>query len=265
MPSAAHGKSPARLAPPLIRSVHELRIALLEVKPPVWREVSVPSDYTLADLHDVLQLAVGWTNSHLHQFHAGAVRYAPPSAEDEFYDATPPLDTEGVRLFEALPQPGRQLIYEYDFGDGWEHSIRVERILPARAGDDNPRCLAGAGACPPEDCGGYSGYASFLQAIRDPKDPAHEEMLSWGGGWFDPEGFDLVLVNRLLSTYAARRRTWQRGPVPKDRASDRYREQRIDLLARILEARDRAMDKERKAEARKRSRGWVPTSTAPTP
>lgn len=245
--------------------MHRLRVALLEVRPEVWREVSVPSDYTLADLHDILQLAIGWTNSHLHVFSSGLVRYLPPDPDDELAESHPSMDSASVRLFEVLPQPGSRIQYEYDFGDGWEHSIVVKDILPAGQQEGGPQCSAGARACPPEDCGGYSGYASLLQAIRDPADPEHEEMLTWCGGWFDPEGFDLARVNRLLSTYAARRRAWSRGPVPRDTASDQYREQRIDLLARILEARDREMDKEHKSEGRKRSRGWVPTNTAFAP
>ncbi len=172
---------------------------MLEVVPEVWRQVEVPSDYALADLHDVLQLAMGWTNSHLHQFHVGSVRYSPPNPEDEFYDTTPPLDTAGVRLFEALPQPRRQLVYEYDFGDGWEHSVQVEAIKPARPADDVPRCLSGAGACPPEDCGGASGYGDFVKAIRDPKHPEHDGMLDWCGGTFDPAAFDLGEVNEFLA------------------------------------------------------------------
>lgn len=243
------------------RSVHDLKVTLRDVKPAVWRRLAIPSSYSLADLHDVLQLAMGWTNSHLYQFHSGRMRYCPPDPEDEIALDVPTRDSALIRLFEVMPYSDATLDYEYDFGDGWEHSIDVEDIRPAGEGKDDPSCVAGARACPPEDCGGFSGYESFLRAIRDPEDPDHEEFLSWYGGGFDPEAFDLARVNKLLVTYATRRRVWIRGPIPKNTGSRAYQDQRLDLLARILESRDLELERQRKDAAKRRT----PRSTREAP
>jgi hypothetical protein len=105
-----------------------------------------------------------------------------------------------VRLQQVLAKPGRKIVYEYDFGDGWEHAIVLEKVLSIDSKTRYPRCLDGARACPPEDCGGVPGYADFLEAIRDPDHEEHEQMRDWIGGEFDPEEFHLDLVNRELRT-----------------------------------------------------------------
>ena len=247
MPLKVRSYPPNQLESPVARSLHDLKVTLNGVEPSIWRRLSVPSEYTLADLHNVLQLAMGWTNSHLHQFLTDGFRYCPPDPEDEIAVDTPTDDSASVRLYEVLRSPGRRLLYEYDFGDSWEHDLEVEAIRPAAKGEDGPRCTGGERACPPEDCGGYGGYENFLQAIQDLKNPEHEEMLTWSGGRFDAEAFDPRRVNKLLVAYAVRRRAWLRGPVPRDTASGPYREERIDLLATILEARDRESERERRA------------------
>lgn len=246
VPPNVRSHPPNRLKAPAARSVHALKVTLKGVEPWIWRRLTVPSDYSLADLHDVLQLAMGWTNSHLHQFLAGGFRYCPPDPEDELAEDVPTDDSASIRLYEVLRIPGARLVYEYDFGDSWEHDLEVETIRPAAKGEATPSCAAGERACPPEDCGGYSGYEDFLRAIQDPINPEHEEMLSWCGGSFDAEAFDRRRVNQLLDTYAARRRAWLRGPLPRDTTSGRYKEERIDLLARILEARDRESERQRR-------------------
>jgi hypothetical protein len=103
-----------------------------------------------------------------------------------------------VSLQQVVSRVKDKLIYEYDFGDSWEHELLVEKILPLEAGKHYPICLTGKRACPPEDCGGIWGYASLLAAIRDPEHPEHDEMVEWGGDEFDPEAFDLDEVNREL-------------------------------------------------------------------
>ena len=108
------------------------------------------------------------------------------------------LNARAKRLNHIAPVVPVKFIYRYDFGDGWEHEIVVERILPIRRGDQHPICLAGKRACPPEDCGGIAGYADFLAAIRTPRHPEHESMLDWIGGEFDPEAFDLGEINAVL-------------------------------------------------------------------
>jgi hypothetical protein len=174
-------------------TVHQLKTTLLEVDPPVWRRLLVPSDATLADLNFILQAAMGWTNSHLHQFTIAEVDYSDPRFEVDGAD-----DEFAVRLAEVVTAEGLRFNLLYDFGDGWNHEIIVERILPRESGKRYPCCVAGERACPPEDCGGVWGYEEFLGAIRDPKHEEHNAMLEWVGGSFDPEAFDLAALNRRL-------------------------------------------------------------------
>lgn len=174
-------------------AIYQLKITLLEVDPPVWRRLLVPADTTLGDLNFILQAAMGWTNSHLHQFTIGGTDYSDPrfeldDAEDEF----------GVTLAEVALRERLRFEFRYDFGDRWEHEVTVEKILSAESNKRYPVCVAGERACPPEDCGGPWGYAEFLEAIRDPKHEEHDSMLEWIGGAFDPEAFDLAALNKSL-------------------------------------------------------------------
>jgi len=132
----------------------------------VVREIDVPAAITLDELHDVLQVAMGWTDSHLHQFRAEAATYGVPDGEWEDDE----LDERGVRLAD-LP---RRFVYAYDFGDGWEHD--VELVGP---GSDRPGCIGGEGACPPEDCGGPYGYEELQAALADPQHPENGSMRVW--------------------------------------------------------------------------------------
>lgn len=174
--------------------VYQLKVVLREIEPPIWRRVQVPGDITLSKLHRVLQIAMGWTNSHLHKFTIGGVDYAEPDPDGllEF------RSDRRARLSEVA-RPGETFEYEYDFGDGWEHEVILEQMIQPEPGAVYPLCLAGERACPPEDCGGVSGYGEFLEAIMDPVHPEHAHMLSWAGGNFDPEALDLQDVNRRLT------------------------------------------------------------------
>ena len=146
--------------------IHQLKITLRYIQPPVWRRVEVPKDITLAKLHRILQVAMGWYDSHLHQFIVGKNYYGEPSL-DEFSELDL-KDERKVRLGQVLSKPKQRMVYEYDFGDGWEHDIVLEKVLPPDSNTRYPVCLEGAQACPPEDCGGVGGYENFLDAIRDP-------------------------------------------------------------------------------------------------
>lgn len=156
---------------------------------------------TLARLHDVIQMAMGWDDYHLHEFEIGGVRYGINDGEGW---GPPPKDERRARLHHVAPV-GTTVAYQYDFGDCWDHDIEVEAVLPAEAGQRYPVCLAGEGACPPEDCGGTWGFAELLEVLADPDHEEHERMLQWVGGAFDPEHFDLAAVNETLSFIAARR------------------------------------------------------------
>ena len=175
---------------------YQLKISLLEIEPEIWRRLLVLGGVRLDRLHEIFQVAMAWTNSHLHEFRVGDTRYGEPDSE---FDEGDVRDERRVRLCEVAPRVNDSFVYEYDFGDGWEHLVVVEKILgPTETVANLPVCLAGARACPPEDCGGVPGYESFLEAIRDPEHQEHDAMLEWVGGSFNPQAFDLEKVNRLL-------------------------------------------------------------------
>ena len=176
--------------------IYQLKITLRDIRPPVWRRVQVPSDITLAKLHRIIQMAMGWYDSHLHQFIVGEKYYGVPSIDD--VSELELEDERRARLNQVLSKPKKTIVYEYDFGDGWEHTILLEKILPPDPAIRYPRCIDGARACPPEDCGGTGGYENFLAAIRDPDHEEHDEYLEWIGGEFDPEEFDLEEFDTAL-------------------------------------------------------------------
>ncbi|MGB3547416.1 MAG: plasmid pRiA4b ORF-3 family protein [Saprospiraceae bacterium] len=176
-------------------TVYQLRIDLEDASLPIWRRVVVPADISLADLSDVIQMAMdGWDGSHLHQFSRKGKIYAPPS---EYED--PETSYEGRRLNQLLKKDGDEMVYEYDFGDGWRHAVKLEEIRDADADKTYPLCVAGENACPPEDIGGVWGYQVFLEARANKKHPQHEEMMEWldGEAW-DPHAFDLEGVSQYL-------------------------------------------------------------------
>ncbi len=176
--------------------IYQLKITLKDSRPPIWRRFQVRSDVTLAKLHRIIQEVMGWFDGHLHQFIVGRIYYGVPDPDD----LSETRDESKVRLDQILTVPGRRIVYEYDFGDGWEHVILLEKILSPDSKTRYPRCLGGARACPPEDCGGIYGYVNFLKAIQDPKHEEHAEMLEWIGGEFDAEAFDLKAVNQSLKS-----------------------------------------------------------------
>jgi hypothetical protein len=191
-------KSAAR-APKAPASIHELEISLCEIEPRIWRRFVVRSDASLARLHDVIQVVMGWYDCHLHQFIGpDETRYSPPYREMDFDWDADVIDERKVKIRKALPDVGSRLVYEYDFGDGWEHVIEVVDIHPPEPGTRYPRCLAGERACPPEDCGGPYSYPELLAALANPKHPEHEQLTEWVGGAFDAEALDVDRVNRGL-------------------------------------------------------------------
>lgn len=180
-------------------TIYQLKVTLKYIRPPIWRRLLVPRDMTLDALHDVLQTAFGWTDSHLHQFVVGDEYYGVP--HPDYLDLGPPMKDEcQARLRYVIGGRARKLVYEYDFGDGWEHEIIVEKKLVPEAGVAYPRCSAGRRACPPEDCGGPWGYGALLEAVADPEHSEHEEKSEWLGDDFDAEAFDLEAVNARLES-----------------------------------------------------------------
>lgn len=175
----------------------QLRIELRGVEPLVWRRVLVPENITLAKLHVVLQWTMGWSNSHLHEYEIARRRYGIP--DDEWPSTEPVSDERRVRLKPLIEDGLRRFTYLYDFGDHWEHIVKVEDLVPPKPDRPLIVCLAGENACPPEDVGGYPGYAEFLEALKDPAHEEHANMLRWIGGSFDPTAFDLAEVNERLT------------------------------------------------------------------
>ncbi|MCK4626638.1 MAG: plasmid pRiA4b ORF-3 family protein [Phycisphaerae bacterium] len=217
-----------------METIHQIRITLNGTKPSIWRRVAVAADITLGQLHEVIQIVMGWTDSHLHHFilrdkklkptpQEMAKRFQQDAWDEDFLGrmrgeryfvtkVTPwgePTEMEGedenaVTLGEVCPKVKSKLIYEYDFGDGWEHVIEVQKIVEPEDGVEYPVCLAGKKACPPEDCGGVWGYYELLETIADHEHEQHEEMLEWLGGEFDPDAFDLEEVNTVLARWRGR-------------------------------------------------------------
>lgn len=174
--------------------VYQMKVTLKGIKPPIWRRLQVVSTTTLAQLHRVIQRVMGWEGSHLYQFVVGGLPYSDPKMLGEMEGE----DAGRVSLATLVQGEKDKFLYEYDFGDSWEHELLIEKILPLDKATHYPICLTGKRACPPEDCGGIWGYAEFLEAIGDPQHPEHEEMQEWVGGEFDPNAFDLDEVNREL-------------------------------------------------------------------
>ncbi|MEX0652536.1 MAG: plasmid pRiA4b ORF-3 family protein [Phycisphaeraceae bacterium] len=219
--------------------LYTIRITLRDTKPPIWRRLAVPADITLGQLHEVIQIAMGWTDSHLHQYVLRDKALKPSRDEIREVDdadawtgafinrlrgervftatTTPfgdPTDMEGededaIPLAEVCPKVKSKLTYEYDFGDGWEHVIEVQKIMKPKPGEEYPRCLAGKKACPPEDCGGVFGYYRMLEVVADPEHEEHEDIVEWLGDDFDHEAFDIDEVNDVLAE-------WGKGQARSD-------------------------------------------------
>jgi hypothetical protein len=174
--------------------VYQFKLVLVGVEPPIWRRIQVPETYSFWDLHVALQDAMGWLDYHLHVFRvagsAAEVEQIGIPNDDPFEGEPPTLPGWEIPITRYFSRPGITVPYEYDFGDGWEHELTLEAVLPRQAAQKYPLCVDGARACPPEDCGGVYGYENLLAVIQDPTHEEHESMLEWLGGRFDPDRFD---------------------------------------------------------------------------
>jgi hypothetical protein len=177
----------------MARPIYQLRVALAEVVPPVWRRVLVPGAFTLDRVHRVIQYAMGWKDAHLHSFEIAGVQYGEPDPDGELALR----DELDIRL-DAVAGKGDIFRYTYDFGDWWEHELAVEDVFAAEPDERYPRCVDGGRACPPEDVGGAAGFAAMLAALDDPAHPEHEAMRDWLGREFDREAFRPDRVTTLL-------------------------------------------------------------------
>lgn len=184
--------------------IYLLKVTLLGTRPPIWRQLLVPAELTLAQLHDVLQVAMGWQECHLHEFRAGGRHFGRPDPEDRAMGMHVE-DERRVRLSSVFPKIRAKIIYAYDFGDSWEHSIVLQKCLPAAPNIAYPICMDGQLACPPEDCGGIGGFYNLLDALKDPRHEQHEELKDWVGDDYDPEAFSIEAVNQILTRLLPRR------------------------------------------------------------
>ena len=187
-------------------STYQLKITLLEIEPPIWRRIQVPSTMRLCSLHDAIQAVFGWTDTHLHHFEKHGEYWGVP--DDEFEDRG---DESKVSVGKVMMGEGDWMIYTYDFGDNWRHRILLERIVRAETPSSRPICLDGRRRRPPEDIGGPSGYKEFLNVSFEPGHEEFSHVFGWAGGEFHAEEFDLKAVNRILER--------MRWPIRHRRAS----------------------------------------------
>lgn len=176
--------------------IYRVRVSMRDIEPVIWRQIELSGQTTLKQFHRILQIAMGWENYHLHEFLVGGQRYGGP---DPDYDGPGEVIREsGVRLTSVLPQPGSEMLYVYDFGDYWQHEIRLEAVLGPESGAYYPRVLNGARSCPPEDCGGTGGYADLLEILMNPAHKEFEDMRQWTGSRFNAEVFSAEAANERL-------------------------------------------------------------------
>lgn len=180
--------------------IFQFKITLNDSKPSIWRRIIVPADYTFFELHCAIQNAMGWTDSHLHAFRFAnknnkgrPINIATPMPDDDECGHEK-IDERLTRIADYFGKISKQCVYDYDFGDSWEHMVVLEKTLLAVKGAKYPQCVAGKNACPPDDCGGVWGYMNLIEVLKNPKHPDHADMLDWlcieDPREFDPSDFD---------------------------------------------------------------------------
>ena len=204
----------------MIEPIARIRIELQEIEPKIWRRVDVPLSSTLLALHDFIQFAFRWTDSHLFEFEIGDRRYGQPEypeydryADERLYKAAT------IRLKTVVDRGIEQFLYVYDFGDNWRHDLFIEEVRDGEPEVDYPAFVAGERRGPPEDVGGITGFMEFLEASRNPLHEEHEAVVRWYGRRFEPDDIDEQRVRMSFEMAAARRR----GPLMSHRSGDRGR------------------------------------------
>ncbi len=172
--------------------VYRFRVSLKDIKPPIWRRIEVPANYSFRDLHVVIQDAMGWLDYHLYEFgvknpHTDQVIKIGYPDEDYGEDILPVWSELIANYFTPVNKIAN---YIYDFGDYWQHKLQLEQIHPTEKGESYPRCLKGKRACPPEDCGGVGGYYNMIEILSNPSDQDYETMIEWLGGEYNPDYFE---------------------------------------------------------------------------
>jgi len=192
-------KTSSRLKTPSPQKIFQLRVSLRYIQPAIWRRILVPDNWVLGELHPALVAAMGWGGYHLHAFRFGGgfnpIEYSTYQMVVECGPRI--LDEDQVLLGSLIRRKGQTFSYEYDFGDSWQHEVKVEKILPYDHAVALPVCLAGARACPPEDCGSFPGYANLLRVLKKAETPEDHRLRKWVGR-YDPEHFNVEGVNGRL-------------------------------------------------------------------
>ena len=176
-------------------------VTLVDIEPAIFRTLELPRTLNLAELHEVLQAAFGWNNSHLHQFDVGGIAYGAPEFDRGYEGERRTFEATEVRLSDFAFRYDRtvEFLYEYDFGDSWVHRIRLSLVARENAAL-YPRCIAGSRSAPPEDSGGPHSYADLLDAWSDPTHDEHVAIRKWAGRKFDPEHFDVAATNKAIAS-----------------------------------------------------------------
>ncbi|HEY6192327.1 MAG TPA: plasmid pRiA4b ORF-3 family protein [Bacteroidota bacterium] len=182
--------------------IYQLKIAIEDCSPPIWRRLQVPGYVTFAQLHRIIQSAFMWSDAHLHEFRIHDRIFSAPSA-DYIHSV---IDERTVILAKEIQKEKLRFTYTYDFGDSWDHGITVEKIFAPRPGCHYPTCVAGKRRTPPEDCGGPGGYHNLLGVLANPHHPDFHELNEWVGPYFRPDEVDLEYVNSELKRMKFRKR-----------------------------------------------------------
>lgn len=180
--------------------IYQIQVALARSKPKIWRRLLVPSELLLSDFHKIIQTSMGWTNSHLHQFIKDQTFYTKRYPDDDTWEELDNVDYAKIKISNLLKKEKDKIVYEYDFGDSWEHDIILEKILLYDQNIKYPVCVAGKMNCPPEDCGGVWGYSDMLEILKNPDHEEYDSFIEWLGEEFDPEYFDREAINKMLLT-----------------------------------------------------------------
>lgn len=179
-----------------------IKVSIRHVKPPIWRRIEVEEETYLDELHDIIQIAMGWDDKHLHMFRTRDANYSIPYVDSDDVDSDDDdLDERDVTIGDLIADDVRKFVYEYDFGDEWEHEIVIEKVEDASPGARLPRCVKGKRACPVEDSGGPYGYMQLLEALANRRHRGHKDAVEWIGS-YDAERFDLDEINAALAEWA---------------------------------------------------------------
>lgn len=188
----------SRFSKTLNDNAYRFKITLEQTNPAIWREIET-TDVSLGDLHALIQTAMGWTNSHMHQFKIGDERFTDGRFMVSDLDDFGAKDYRNIKISDLVAKHGDslRLSYEYDFGDGWQHEILLTKVFPTDPNQKYPHCISGERACPPEDIGGVYGFVNFVVAIRDPSHEQHDDFMDWHRP-FDPDKFNTLAATKRM-------------------------------------------------------------------